>query len=65
LAASVTGTILPFSFHPELELVVDPGLFTHAELFFNAGRLDRSIALDAKDYVRLADPQVHPIAVSE
>ncbi len=64
LAGSVTGTILPFSFHPELELVVDPGLLAHAEIFFNAGRLDRSIALDTEDYVRLADPRIHPIAQS-
>ncbi len=33
LAGSVAGTILPFSFNPELALVV--------ELYFNAARLDR------------------------
>ncbi|MFL6124526.1 YbaK/EbsC family protein, partial [Actinophytocola sp.] len=58
LAGSVSGTILPFSFHPDLELVVDPGLLTHAEIFFNAARLDRSLALDTRDYVRTADPKV-------
>src|SRR5687767_12122271 len=42
LAGSVSGTILPFSFHPELELVVDPGLLEHPEIYFNAARLDRS-----------------------
>jgi Ala-tRNA(Pro) deacylase len=63
LAGSVSGTILPFSFHPDLELVVDPALLTHREIFFNAARLDRSLALDTRDYVRLAEPQIRPIAV--
>jgi Ala-tRNA(Pro) deacylase len=62
LAGSVSGTILPFSFHPDLELVVDPGLLAHEEIFFNAARLDRSLALNTKDYVRIADPKIHPIA---
>jgi Ala-tRNA(Pro) deacylase len=62
LAGSVSGTILPFSFHADLELVVDPRLLAHKEIFFNAARLDRSLALDTQDYVRLADPKVHPIA---
>lgn len=62
LAGSVSGTILPFSFHPDLALVVDPGLLTHREIFFNAARLDRSLALDTKDYLRLADPRIEPIA---
>jgi Ala-tRNA(Pro) deacylase len=64
LAGSVSGTILPFTFHPDLELVVDPGLLEHPEIFFNAARLDRSLALSTKDYVRIADPKIHPIATS-
>jgi Ala-tRNA(Pro) deacylase len=62
LAGSVSGTILPFSFHPDLHLVVDPGLLQHPEIFFNAARLDRSLALSTADYVRLAEPAVVPIA---
>ena len=62
LAGSVSGTILPFSFTPELELVVDPGLLRHPEIYFNAARLDRSLALDTKDYIRLANPRIVPIA---
>jgi Ala-tRNA(Pro) deacylase len=65
LAGSQTGTILPFSSHPDLRLVVDPGLLEHDEIFFNAARLDRSLALDTKDYLRLADPQVEPILVAD
>lgn len=61
LAGSVSGTILPFSFHPDLELVVDPGLLEHPKIFFNAARLDRSLALNTQDYLRLTDPQVRTI----
>ena len=64
LAGSVSGTILPFSFHPDLELVVDPGLLVHPEIWFNAARLDRSLALDTADYRRLTDPRIHPITTS-
>jgi len=65
LAGSETGTILPLSSHPDLHLVVDPTLLEHDEIFFNAARLDRSLALDTKDYLRLADPQIHPIAAAD
>jgi len=61
LAGSESGTILPFSFHPDLVPVTDPGLLEHSEIYFNAGRLDRSLALDTKDYLRIADPTLHPI----
>lgn len=64
LAGSASGTILPFSFHPELELIADPGLLAHPRIFFNAARLDRSVALDIEDYVALARPRVEPIAAA-
>ena len=47
LAGSVAGTILPFSFEEELELIVDPAVLESEEIFFNAARLDRSMALNA------------------
>jgi Ala-tRNA(Pro) deacylase len=62
LAGSVSGTVLPFSFEEKLELVVDPALLENEEIYFNAARLDRSLALDAKDYQRIARPRVEPIA---
>jgi len=62
LAGSVAGTILPLSFHPELELMVDPALLEHDELYFNAARLDRSIVLKADDYVAVAQPRLERIA---
>ena len=64
LAGSVSGTILPFSFHPDLILVTDPELLTHEEIFFNAARLDRSLALNTSDYQRLANPSLHPITTN-
>ena len=62
LAGSVAGTILPFSFNPELELIVDPTLLENDELYFNAARLDRSMALKTSDYVVLAKPRFEQIA---
>ena len=58
LAGSVTGTILPFSFNPELGVVVDPSLLENEEIYFNAARLDRSMALKTRDYVTVAKPRV-------
>ena len=62
LAGSVAGTVLPFSFHPDLELIVDPVLLAHKEIFFNAAWLDRSLALRTSDYVALAKPRLDSIA---
>ena len=58
LAGSVTGTILPFSYDERLELIADPALLDCGELYFNAGRLDRSVALASEDYLRLAGPRI-------
>jgi len=58
LAGSVTGTVLPFAYHPELELIADPALLASPELYFNAGRLDRSVAVATEDYRRIASPRV-------
>jgi Ala-tRNA(Pro) deacylase len=62
LAGSETGTILPFSFNPELELIVDPAVLENHELYFNVARLDRSIVLQTSDYVALAQPRLGQIA---
>ncbi len=64
LAGSVLGTVLPFSFNPDLELIVDPLLLENEELFFNAARLDRSVALKKKDYVKIAKPRMESIVQS-
>lgn len=64
LSGSVTGTILPFSFNPELELVVDPSLLENNEIYFNAARLDRSMVLKTSDYIALARPRLRRIVGS-
>jgi Ala-tRNA(Pro) deacylase len=64
LAGSVIGTVLPFSYDERLELIADPALLDRGELYFNAGRLDRSIALASEDYVRLARPRIARIAAT-
>jgi Ala-tRNA(Pro) deacylase len=64
LAGSVVGTVLPFSFTPELQLIADPALLEYDELFFNAARLDRSMVLRTEDFVRLAQPRVARIAAT-
>jgi Ala-tRNA(Pro) deacylase len=62
LAGSVSGSITPFAFSPELDLLVDEGLLEHDEIYFNAGRLDLSVGLSLSDYLDLARPTVAPIA---
>jgi Ala-tRNA(Pro) deacylase len=65
LAGSVSGTVLPFSFDPALELIVDPALLENEDLYFNAARLDRSIVIRSKDYLTVAKPRLEKIAVSD
>jgi Ala-tRNA(Pro) deacylase len=62
LAGSPVGTVLPFAFNGELELIADPALRDAPELFFNAARLDRSLALNTDDYFAIAKPRLERIA---
>lgn len=62
LAGTAVGTIPPFSFDERLEVVMDPELLGYSEVFFNAGRLDRTIALATKDYESIVKPRVEQIA---
>ncbi|MEU3461113.1 YbaK/EbsC family protein [Streptomyces sp. NPDC006733] len=62
LSGCVSGAIVPFAFDPALELVVDPDLLEHDEIFFNAADLNLSVALDVRDYLRIADPRTESIA---
>ncbi len=58
------GAIPPFAFSPGIALAADPALLeAHAEIAFNAGRLDRSMVLDATDYLRIARPIVTPLSL--
>ncbi|HEY6127112.1 MAG TPA: YbaK/EbsC family protein [Candidatus Acidoferrum sp.] len=58
LAGSVPGTILPFTFTPDMELIADPSLRSSESLYFNAARLDRSVALNTEDYFAIAEPRI-------
>ncbi|MEU7900421.1 YbaK/EbsC family protein [Nonomuraea sp. NPDC049152] len=64
LAGSVSGTVLPINYHPRLELIADQSLLAFPELFFNAARLDRSVALATDDYLRLAAPRIERITTT-
>lgn len=56
------GAIPPFSFSDKIRLIVDPVLVNaFDEIAFNAGQLDKSIVLDSKDYVRIAQPLLEPL----
>jgi Ala-tRNA(Pro) deacylase len=57
IAGAQIGTILPFPLSGDLELIVDPTLLEEDEIYFNAGRLDRSVALAAADYLALTQPR--------
>jgi Ala-tRNA(Pro) deacylase len=65
LTGCAVGTIMPFSFDPRLQLIVDPALLAHHEIYFNAARLDRSVALATRDYLSLAEPRLAIIAATE
>lgn len=65
LSGCVAGTILPFSFHPDLQLIADPRIRESAELFFNAARLDRSMALRTEDFLAIATPRFESVAAVE
>ncbi len=52
---------MPFAWDDRLELIADPALFDAPEVVFNAGRLDRSIAIPSAAYRHLANPRVEKI----
>jgi Ala-tRNA(Pro) deacylase len=56
LSGCAAGTILPFTWSNELDLVVDPTLYDHHTIYFNAARLDRSVALASADHRRITTP---------
>lgn len=49
----VSGSIPPFSFHSDLLLIVDNAIKESQKIFFNVGRLDRSVAINTSDYCKL------------
>ena len=62
LTGCVMGAVPPFALHPDLAIVVEEDLLANETLFFNAGRLDRSMELDTQDWIAIARPRVAKIA---
>jgi Ala-tRNA(Pro) deacylase len=56
------GAVPPFALDPALTIVVEKDLLANDTLFFNAGRLDRSMELDTKDWLAAAKPRIAKIA---
>lgn len=62
MTGCVMGAVPPFSLNPDLSVVVDEDLLANETLFFNAGRLDRSMELDTRDWIAVAKPRIARIA---
>ncbi|WP_421994808.1 YbaK/EbsC family protein [Reyranella sp.] len=62
LTGCVMGSVPPFALDPGLAIVVDEDLLANETLFFNAGRLDRSMELATADWLAVARPRVARIA---
>ncbi|MDP2329951.1 MAG: YbaK/EbsC family protein [Reyranella sp.] len=62
LTGCVMGSVPPFALNPDLAIVVEEDLLANGTLFFNAGRLDRSMELDTQDWIAIARPRVAKIA---
>ncbi|MFI4999275.1 MAG: YbaK/EbsC family protein [Reyranellales bacterium] len=62
ITGCVMGAVPPFALGPDLAIVVDEDLLGNDTLFFNAGRLDRSMELDTRDWLAVAKPRVAKIA---
>ncbi|GHF91895.1 YbaK/EbsC family protein [Streptomyces sp. ID03-2B] len=62
LTGCVSGCVIPFSFDERLPVVVDADLLVHEEIYFNAARLDRSLALRTVHYISLSTPRIAAIA---
>ena len=56
--------VLPLVFDDRLELIVDPQLLAHRELFFSAARLDQSVTLRSAEYARIAKPRIERLAAA-
>lgn len=62
LTGCAMGEVPPFALNPALTIVVEEDLLANETLFFNAGRLDRSMELDTRDWLAVAQPRVAKIA---
>ncbi len=65
LTGCVMGAVPPFAPDPAISIVVEEDLLSNETLFFNAGRLDRSMELDTKDWLAIARPRLARIATRD
>ena len=65
LTGCAMGAVPPFALNPALAIVVEEDLLANETLFFNAGRLDRSMELDTRDWIAIAQPRVARIAARD
>lgn len=65
LTGCVMGAVPPFALNPDLAVVVEEDLLANETLYFNAGRLDRSMELDTKDWIAAAQPRIARIAARD
>ena len=64
LTGCVMGAVPPFALDPALTVVAERDLLANATLFFNAGRLDRSMELDTQDWLAVVRPRIAAIAAA-
>ncbi|MFO1081663.1 MAG: YbaK/EbsC family protein [Reyranellaceae bacterium] len=64
LTGCVMGAVPPFALDPRLTVVVERDLLSSDTLFFNAGRLDRSMELDTRDWLAIVQPRIARIAAA-
>jgi Ala-tRNA(Pro) deacylase len=62
LTGCAMGAVPPFVLTSDLAIVVEEDLLANGTLFFNAGRLDRSMELDTKQWLAIARPLVARIS---
>lgn len=59
------GSIVPFRLLPtDMDVYADPWLIEQPTLYFNAARLDRSVAISTADYLEVAAPHLEPVAAA-
>ncbi len=57
------GAVPPFIFDDRLKLIVDNALAAEERIYFNAGRLDRSLSITRDAYLLAAQPRLARIAI--
>jgi Ala-tRNA(Pro) deacylase len=51
---SEPGRVPPFSFNPNVQVIIDKKLVNNQNVYFSAGKTDESIKMDTKDFVTIS-----------